>query len=118
MTTLDFAAVPVNVADPMIPRVYRVLRTRWNTGDTFSLELVPQEGGDIPASRRFDRVMSDVRALLASDGEYSEQDKLGFEQITSILQKLSAGREKQQQDALSGKMGPAVARAAYAGAGG
>ncbi len=49
MTTLDFAAVPVNVADPMIPRVYRVLRTRWNTGDTFSLELVPQEGGDIPA---------------------------------------------------------------------
>jgi NAD(P)H-flavin reductase len=51
MVTLaaEMVNVPVNMPDPMFPRVYRVLRTRWNTGDTFSLELVPEEGGDIPA---------------------------------------------------------------------
>lgn len=51
MATLvqDYVTTPVNVSDPMVPRVYRVLRTRWNTEDTFSLELIPKEGGDIPA---------------------------------------------------------------------
>jgi len=33
----------------MLPNLYRVQRTRWDTGDTFSLELAPIAGGDIPA---------------------------------------------------------------------
>lgn len=51
MATLlhEIETIPVNVSDPMVPRVYRVVRTRWNTSDTFSVELTPEEGGDIPA---------------------------------------------------------------------
>jgi NAD(P)H-flavin reductase len=50
MVTLvpEFTPSPVSLQDPMVPQTYRVLRTRWNTSDTFSLELVPTDGGDIP----------------------------------------------------------------------
>jgi len=33
----------------MLPRLYRVQRARWDTDDTFSLELSPSNGHDIPA---------------------------------------------------------------------
>lgn len=36
------------VFDPMIPRAYQIQRTRWDTSDTFSVELEPLGGGDIP----------------------------------------------------------------------
>lgn len=35
--------------DPMTPILYRVQRIQWDTRDTFSLELLPVGGGDIPA---------------------------------------------------------------------
>src|SRR5689334_23218601 len=51
MVTLIAEPAPVraSVQDPMIPRLYRVRRTRWDTNDTFSMELIPAEGGEIPA---------------------------------------------------------------------
>lgn len=45
----EFEAPLVTVRDPMLPSLYRVQRVRWNTSDTFSLELAPINGGDIPA---------------------------------------------------------------------
>jgi NAD(P)H-flavin reductase len=39
---------PASVFDPMIPRAYQIQRTRWDTSDTFSVELEPSGGGDIP----------------------------------------------------------------------
>ncbi len=40
---------PVKISDPMIPKLYQVQRARWDTNDTFSMELTPSGGGDIPA---------------------------------------------------------------------
>ena len=73
--------------------------------------------GDIPASQKFDRILSDARALAASDGQFSEEDKLILEQITTLLQRLKAKGEKDVSAAMSGRMSPAVGKA-YAGAGG
>src|SRR6266699_5314426 len=38
----------VNIPDPMLPRLYRVQRVRREMPDTFTQELVPDVGGDIP----------------------------------------------------------------------
>lgn len=77
----------------------------------------PQEGGEVPASQKFDRILTDARALAASDGEFSEEDKLILEQITTLLQRLKAKGEKDVSAAMGGRMSPAVGKA-YAGAGG
>lgn len=74
-------------------------------------------GGDVPASQKFDRILTDARALAASDGEFSEEDKLILEQITTLLQRLKAKGEKDVSAAMGGRMSPAVGKA-YAGAGG
>jgi NAD(P)H-flavin reductase len=37
-----------NVLDPMLPQLYRVQRVRREIPDTFTLELEPEGGGDIP----------------------------------------------------------------------
>lgn len=37
-----------NVPDPMLPQLYRVQRVRREIPDTFTLELEPEEGVDIP----------------------------------------------------------------------
>jgi NAD(P)H-flavin reductase len=44
----EAASVTFSHPDPMVPHLYRVLRTRWDTGDTFSLELTPEQSADIP----------------------------------------------------------------------
>ena len=76
------------------------------------------QGGDqLSASQKFDRIISDARSLAASDGDFSEEDKLILEQVTTLLQKLKAKGEKDVTTALSGRMSPAVGKA-YAGAGG
>lgn len=41
--------VSVSVDDPMLPSLYRVERLQWDTRDTFSVELLPESGADIPA---------------------------------------------------------------------
>ena len=38
----------VNIGDPMLPQVYRVQRVRREMPDTFTLELEPADGSDIP----------------------------------------------------------------------
>jgi len=42
-------SVSVTMPDPMIPNIYTIQRARWETNDTFSVDLVPSQGGDIPA---------------------------------------------------------------------
>lgn len=42
-------SVDVTMPDPMIPNKYTIQRARWETNDTFSVDLVPSQGGDIPA---------------------------------------------------------------------
>jgi NAD(P)H-flavin reductase len=39
---------PGAASDPMLPRAYRVQRVRREIADTFTLELEPSDGGDIP----------------------------------------------------------------------
>src|SRR5258708_23438017 len=38
----------MNIPDPMLPRLYGVQRVRREMPDTFTLELEPADGGDIP----------------------------------------------------------------------
>ena len=67
--------------------------------------------GDVSPSAKFDRILADARELAASDGNFSEADKLILEQITTLLQKLKASDEKAMSQAISGKMSPAVGKA-------
>lgn len=46
MSTL---AAPSVASDPMLPRTYRVQRVRREIADTFTMELEPRDGDDIPA---------------------------------------------------------------------
>lgn len=74
----------------------------------------PGGGGgeqEMSASSKFDRILADARALAASDGNFSESDKLILEKITTLLQQLKASNEKQVGQAISGKMSPAVGQA-------
>lgn len=71
----------------------------------------PQEAPEDSASSKFDRIIADARSLAASDGEFSEEDKLILEQVTTLLQRLKAKGEKDVNAAISGKMSPAVGRA-------
>jgi NAD(P)H-flavin reductase len=51
MTVLSPEAVAPrlqDVHDPMIPRPYRLIRVRKDTSDTFTVELEPTDGGEIP----------------------------------------------------------------------
>jgi uncharacterized membrane protein YebE (DUF533 family) len=73
----------------------------------------PQEDPDF--SDRVKAIIADVRALAEADGDVSEQERLAVEQITTLIQKLAAGREKEQQDMLGGKMSPAAMQRAYSG---
>lgn len=49
--------------------------------------------------------LSQIRDALAADG-FSDQEKLTLEKVTTLLQGLSATREKEQQAAMGG--GPAT----------
>lgn len=82
------------------------------------IEAGPQEeeGQEMSSSAKFNRLIADARALAASDGDFSEEDKLIIEQVTTLLQKLKAKGEKDVATALSGRMSPAVGKA-YAGVG-
>lgn len=73
----------------------------------------PMQGGgeQLDPGSKFDRILADARELAASDGNFSEADKLILEQIMTLLQKLKATNEKQVSQAISGKMSPAVGQA-------
>ncbi len=40
---------PARLRDPMLPSLYRLERLQWDTRDTFSMDLLPQNGADMPA---------------------------------------------------------------------
>ncbi len=41
--------VSITTSDPMVPKMYTIQRARWETNDTFSVELIPSQGGVIPS---------------------------------------------------------------------
>lgn len=75
----------------------------------------PQGEEELSPQERFDRLINDARSLASSDGEFSEQDKLIIEKVTTLIQQLRAGREKDEQQAMMGKLTPgsSVMRKAY-----
>ena len=62
----------------------------------------PQAGDSDP----FQKIIDAARAAVEADGTVSAQERLIVEQITTLVAKLQAGREKEQQAALGG--GPAT----------
>lgn len=74
-------------------------------------QLAQSQAPEQSAGDKFDQALSIARELASSDGEFTEEDKLILEQITTLFQKLKAKGEKDQQTALSGKMSPAVGKA-------
>jgi len=69
------------------------------------------EEEDLPPNEKFDTALRFFRELASSDGDFTEEDKLLLEQITTLAQKLKAKGEKDSMTALNGKMSPAVGKA-------
>jgi hypothetical protein len=65
------------------------------------IPLPQQPSGDAWAA-----VIDAARKAAESDGSVTEAERLIVEQITTLVQKIKAGREKEQQAALGG--GPAT----------
>lgn len=61
----------------------------------------PEEDGD-----PFQKIIAAVRAAVEEDGTVSPSEMVIVEQITTLVAKLQAGRDKEQQAALGG--GPAT----------
>lgn len=66
-------------------------------------------------SSRVQAIIADVRAIAEEDGTFTDDERLQIEQITTLIQKLAAGREKESNDMLAGKMSPAAMSRAYGG---
>ncbi len=73
----------------------------------------PEES--LSESDRIQRVLEDLMALSAKSSGYTEQDKSGVQQAMSILQKIRANEERENNDALGGKMSPRLLQKAYSG---
>ena len=71
-------------------------------GDPFASAAEPEQLG---FDERLSRIISDARAAIDEDG-VDEQERLLFEQLTTLVQKIRATREKEHQAALGG--GPAT----------
>lgn len=79
----------------------------------------PEGSDDLSPSARFDRIHSDVRTLLTEDdGQFSDQDKLIVSKVETLLSGFKAGREKEQEQAMQGKLSPGLMGRASAGSGG
>jgi hypothetical protein len=59
-------------------------------------------GGDL-----FKAVLADVRQLLMSD-EFDEKQKMALSKAESLLQQVQMQEEKEQQDAMGGKLSPGI----------
>ena len=66
----------------------------------------PDQGAPGQGSDPFQRIIDAVRAAVEEDGTVSPAEMVIVEQITTLVAKLSAGRDKEQQAALGG--GPAT----------
>lgn len=49
MVTMQRELLTMAILDPMLPRVYEVRQVHRDTADTFSLDLAPADGGEMPA---------------------------------------------------------------------
>ena len=65
------------------------------------MDAQPDQGSD-----PFQRIIDAVRAAVEEDGTVTPAEMVIVEQITTLVAKLSAGRDKEQQAALGG--GPAT----------
>jgi negative regulator of replication initiation len=63
-----------------------------------------QSGADL-----FKSVLADVRNLLMSD-EFDEKQKMALSKAESLLQQVKMQEEKEQQDAMGGKLSPGILR--------
>lgn len=72
----------------------------------------PAGGGGDPAE-----LYREILDLLAQarQAEDSEQDKLALEKVSTLIQQLLASEEKEEEEAMGGKMSPALLRRTYGG---
>jgi hypothetical protein len=64
---------------------------------------------DLSEGDRFKRLLSDIRALLASN-ELSEQNTLQLSKAETLIQTIKASEEKEQDAAMNGKLSPGILR--------
>lgn len=74
-------------------------------------EGLEEAGGD-PAELY--RQILDLLAQ-ARQSEDSEQDRLSLEKVSTLIQQLLADEEKEEDEAMAGKMSPSLLRRAYGG---
>jgi hypothetical protein len=84
-------------------------------GQTGEDPMAPPPEEEMDEAGRLDRILSDARSIAGADGDFSEQDKLIIEKVTTLLQQLKAGREKESEAALGGKLSPRLMSKAYGG---
>jgi hypothetical protein len=74
--------------------------------DPAAPEAAPQEesGADL-----FKSTLSSVRQLLMSE-EFDEKQKLALSKAESLLKQVKAQEEKEQNDAMGGKLSPGILR--------
>jgi hypothetical protein len=75
------------------------------------IQVPPQQGAPAPdagggGGDPFQEIIEAARRAVEADGTVDAQERLIIEQITTLVAKLQANREKQEQAALGG--GPAT----------
>jgi hypothetical protein len=70
---------------------------------------------EVSGAELFKTVLADVRQLLLSE-EFDEKQKLALSKAESLLAQVKAQEEKEQQDAMGGKLSPGILRKLGGGA--
>ena len=78
-------------------------------------EAPMEEAPEEDAGAIFKAVLADIRMLLQSP-DFSEQQRLELSKAESLLQKVKAQEEKEQEQAMSGKFSPGIIRKLGSGA--
>jgi hypothetical protein len=73
--------------------------------DPAAPEAAPEESG----ADLFKSTLANVRNLLMSE-EFDEKQKLALSKAESLLQQVKAQEEKEQNDAMGGKLSPGILR--------
>jgi hypothetical protein len=74
-----------------------------------------EEAPEVSGAELFKTVLADVRQLLLSE-EFDEKQKLALSKAESLLAQVKAQEEKEQQDAMGGKLSPGILRKLGGGA--
>lgn len=70
---------------------------------------MPEEPAQESAADLFKSTLANVRALLSSP-DFNEQQRMELSKAESLLQKIKAQEEKEQEQAMSGKLSPGILR--------